>query len=200
MKVSYFFNTLSLTLAEKASKAAPEASTAAQSSAEAAKASGRGPLGLDVITYIYIAILAFFVYQLYKSHKYKKLLEEPVQVVHRKAKMINYILAFFLVILGFLNAFNAHNYLTGMIMGILGFVFGFQSGSPIYLAPNGLLADNAFITWSEIKRWGWNTENGDLVVEVKRRGKPSRTSAVHVGTDQMNKVNDYIRQLKLGKD
>lgn len=205
MKALILLSQFTRMIAEGSSKeaAAPASSPAISSSAQAAKSAAgglKGPLGMDMITYLYIGILGFFLYQLYKTQRYKKSLEEPVKVIQRKAKIANYALAIFLIILGFFNTFSAHNYIAGVIMAILGFVFGVNSSAPIYLAPNGILADNAFVPWSQIKRWGWNTENGDLVVEVKLRGKPSKTSAVHVGTDKMKEVNDYIRQLKLGKD
>lgn len=206
MKMFNFANTLNCMLAEGSSQESAVSNPAvssSQSSAQATKAPAsmaKGPLGMDMITYLYLGILAFFLYQMYKTKKYKKILQEPVKVVQRKAKIANYALAIFLIILGFFNSFSAHNYIAGVVMALLGFVFGANSSTPIYLAPNGILADNAFVPWSQIKRWGWNTDNGDLVVEIKLRGKPSKTSAVHVGTDKMKEVNDYIRQLKLGKE
>ncbi|WP_019134256.1 DUF5673 domain-containing protein [Kallipyga massiliensis] len=157
-----------------------------------------GPLGITFITVIYGGLLAYFLFQLIQASRGTRKLQGEVSRFDRSTAKTNVLLCLLMVGLGVLSCFNK-KWVDGAIMVGLGVVFFYFMKSPIYLAENGILSNNVFVPWNEVKKWAWDPKKGDLVLLIKERGKAESNTTIHVGTDLMEAVNLKIRELKLGK-
>lgn len=154
---------------------------------------------ITVIDVIYLALLIFFFYQLYKSNKLMKLIEEPKYVYKTKFRMMNLVLTAFITVFGVLNVVWQDAYVTGFAMIILSIVFFISTQSKVVVAKNGIFADNRFLTWNEIRKWAWDSKGGNLVIISKEYGKPESREILRVGQVNMAEINERIRFFKLGK-
>lgn len=157
-----------------------------------------GPYGVTFITLIYGALLVYFLYQFIMAARGTRKLEGEVSRFERSTTKTNILLCLLMVGLGVMSFFN-NKWIDGGIMIALGVVFFLFMKSSIYLASNGILSNNVFVPWSEVKKWAWDPKKGDLVLLIKERGKQETNTTIHVGTDLMEEVNQKIRELKLGK-
>lgn len=167
-------------------------------SAWGGKAAGGGFLGLSFISLIYGALLLYFLYQLVSAWQKKKKLEGPLTKYPRKLSMPNLLICLLIAVLGVVSMVGGQ-YLDGLIMILLSASFLAFMSAPVYLATNGLLSNNLFFSWAEIRKWAWDTKRGDLIILTKERGKNEKSNAIHIGIDRMEEINQKIRELKLGK-
>lgn len=154
---------------------------------------------LSIISIIYGALLLFFVYKIIKGKSMEKKLEGPIYSVKRGNKKSTFLICLLMAVMGVIS-FVGGQKLDGVVMILLAIVFYFYNLIEIKLGQNGMLADNNFIEWKEIRKWGWDTKRGDLVYMTKERGKAPTSSSIHIGQENMEEVNKQIRRLKLGKE
>jgi len=151
-----------------------------------------------MIVIVYGIILLFLAYQWYKGLKMRRKLEGERYAFKRPITIINYILVFSMIILGGLNIYGGQLY-GGIVIALLGIVFFVSRFDSIIVGENGIYGDTQFVSWKEVKRWGWDKKRGDLILVTKEKGKPEKNTFMRVGVDLMIPVNDRIREMKLGK-
>ncbi len=153
----------------------------------------------SIISIIYGALLIFFLYKIIRGKTMEKQLEGPIYSVKRGNKKSTLFICLLMAGMGVIS-FVGGQKLDGIVMVLLAIVFFFYNLIEIKLGQNGMLADNVFIEWKEIRKWGWDTKRGDLVYVTKERGKAPTSSSIHIGQEYMEEVNKQIRRLKLGKE
>lgn len=109
-----------------------------------------------------------------------------------------------LVVVGGVNIVNGYkvgdkySIMTAAVMIILAIVFMVFSLSKLYIAQNGMLLNMGFVSFKELKKWGFDTNRGDLVMAVKKDGNTNRES-IKVKKEDIEEINGLIRKYKLGK-
>ena len=158
----------------------------------------------SMIILMYGAIVIFFLYRIYKQVKDKKKLEGEISTFKRPSSSFEMILFSVLVVTGAVNLYagyqqgNKKSMLTALVMIALAIVFMISTRAKLSLAENGILANSNFRTYKEIKKWGFDTDNGDLVMVVKDSKGESREST-KVRKEDIEEINRLIRKYKLGK-
>ncbi len=161
--------------------------------------------GFDrVILVLYGAITIFFIYRLFKQTKDRKLLGENAQAFKKPMSSMEMILFSILLVVGGVNFVNGYrvndknSMMTAVVMVILAVVFLIFTLSKLYIAENGMLTNSGFVSFKELKKWGFDTNSGELVMAVKKDGKNTRES-VKVKKEDIEEINELIRKYKLGK-
>lgn len=161
--------------------------------------------GFDrVILVLYGAITIFFIYRLFKQTKDRKLLGENAQAFKKPMSSMEMILFSILLVVGGVNFVNGYrvndknSMMTAVVMVILAVVFLIFTLSKLYIAENGMLTNSGFVSFKELKKWGFDTNRGELVMAVKKDGNTSRES-VKVRKEDIDEINELIRKYKLGK-
>ena len=139
--------------------------------------------GFDrVILVLYGAITIFFIYRLFKQTKDRKLLGENAQAFKKPMSSMEMILFSILLVVGGVNFVNGYrvndknSMMTAVVMVILAVVFLIFTLSKLYIAENGMLTNSGFVSFKELKKWGFDTNSGELVMAVKKDGKNTRES------------------------
>lgn len=161
--------------------------------------------GFDrIILVLYGAITIFFIYRLFKQMKDKKMLGENTQEFKKPISSMEMILFSILVVVGGVNMVNGYrindkySMMTAAVMIILAIVFMVFSMTKLYIAENGMLTNTGFVNFKELKKWGFDTNRGELVMAVKKDGNTTRES-VKVKKEDIDEINELIRKYKLGK-
>lgn len=174
------------------------ASTAQSTAQQAASQPAGGLFTNQMISVLYGGLLAYFLYQIYKGIRNKqKIVGEKLYFTQSK-KPLHYVLVAMMALLGVVNI-AAKEFISGILMLLLSAAFLYQSRDKIVIGDNGIYGDSKFYEWDSFRKWGFDKANGDLVMVVKERGKGESNAVIRVGTDNMVKVNDLIRQKKLKK-
>lgn len=157
-----------------------------------------------VIIIIYLGLIAYLIYKLYKSNKSKKELEGEVKSFSKRSSTMEYILFGLLIFTGAFNLYqgfktdNKMALITASVMIVMGIVFFLNTKTKLYVAENGLLLNDSFYTYKELKKWGFDQERGDLVVLTKKDHQEGREQA-QVKIEDIEEINRLIRKYKLGK-
>lgn len=161
--------------------------------------------GFDrIILVLYGAITIFFIYRLFKQMKDKKMLGENAKEFKKPISSMEMILFSILVVVGGVNMVNGYrindkySMMTAAVMIILAIVFMVFSMTKLYIAENGMLTNTGFVNFKELKKWGFDTNRGELVMAVKKDGNTTRES-VKVKKEDIDEINELIRKYKLGK-
>lgn len=156
------------------------------------------------IILIYLGLIGWLGFKLFKSIKYKKNLEGQIKSFGKRSTNMEYILFALLIVTGVINLFqgismkNQTALITASVMIIMGLVFFLNTRTKMYVAENGILLNDAFFTYKELKKWGFDKERGSLVVIVKKDHQESQESA-QVKFEDIEEINRLIRKHKLGK-
>lgn len=157
-----------------------------------------------IILILYGAITIFFMYRIFKKSKDKKMLGANAKAFKRPITSMEVILFSILVVVGGVNIVNGYkvgdkySIMTAAVMIILAIVFMVFSLSKLYIAQNGMLLNMGFVSFKELKKWGFDTNRGDLVMAVKKDGNTNRES-IKVKKEDIEEINGLIRKYKLGK-
>ena len=161
--------------------------------------------GFDrIILVLYGAITIFFIYRLFKQTKDKKMLGENTKTFKKPISSMEMILFSILVVVGGINLVNGYrasdkySMMTAVVMIILAIVFMIFSMTKLYIAENGMLLNTGFVSFKELKKWGFDTDRGELVMDIKKDGNTNRES-VKVKKEDIDEINNLIRKYKLGK-
>lgn len=161
--------------------------------------------GFDrIILVLYGAITIFFIYRLFKQMKDKKMLDENAKEFKKPISSMEMILFSILVVVGGVNMVNGYrindkySMMTAAVMIVLAIVFMIFSMAKLYIAENGMLTNTGFVSFKELKKWGFDTNRGELVMAVKKDGNTTRES-VKVKKEDIDEINELIRKYKLGK-
>lgn len=161
--------------------------------------------GFDrIILVLYGAITIFFIYRLFKQMKDKKMLDENAKEFKKPISSMEMILFSILVVVGGVNMVNGYrindkySMMTAAVMIVLALVFMIFSMAKLYIAENGMLTNTGFVSFKELKKWGFDTNRGELVMAVKKDGNTTRES-VKVKKEDIDEINELIRKYKLGK-
>lgn len=158
----------------------------------------------NFVLIIYIAIIAFFAYRLIKAQKNKKLLTGAVNRFDRPSTTFEWVLLAFLLATGVFNLVaglkqdNKNAIMMSIVMVILAFVFALSQQNKLYIAENGILINSNFYTYKELKKWGFDKEKNDFVIQAKK-DKQNTNEATKVKSLDIVEVNRLIRKYKLGK-
>lgn len=161
--------------------------------------------GFDrVILVLYGAITVFFIYKLFKQTKDRKLLSENALSFKKPISSMEMILFSILLVVGGVNFFNGYklndrnSMMTAVVMVVLAIVFLIFTLSKLYIAENGMLLSSGFVTFKELKKWGFDTNRGELVMAIKKDQNTTRET-VKVRKEDIEEINELIRKYKLGK-
>lgn len=177
-------------------------SQAAKQTQQAGQMPGIHLLGttLTVIDLLYVGMLLFLLYQVFRGIKIEKKLQQPKYSYATRPKSINLVLMGIIILFGILTMTWQGEYVRGLIMVLLGITFYFSSRNRVIVSPEGLFADNKYITWNEMRKWAWDTKTGNLVIITKERGKAETRQVLQIGRLNMTEINERIRVFKLGKE
>lgn len=177
-------------------------SQAAKQTQQAGQMPGIHLLGttLTVIDLLYVGMLLFLLYQVFRGIKIEKKLQQPKYSYATRPKSINLVLMGIIILFGILTMTWQGEYVRGLIMVLLGITFYFSSRNRVIVSPEGLFADNKYITWNEMRKWAWDTKTGNLVIITKERGKTETRQVLQIGRLHMTEINERIRVFKLGKE
>lgn len=156
------------------------------------------------IILIYLGLIAWLGYRLFKSNKSKKNLEGQIKSFGKKTTTMEYILFGLLILTGAVNLYQGINtknqtaLITASVMIVMGFVFFLNTKTKIYIAENGILLNDSFFTYKQLKKWGFDKERGNLVILTKKDHQDSQEST-QVKKEDINEINSLIRKYKLGK-
>lgn len=177
-------------------------SQAAKQTQQAGQMPGIHLLGttLTVIDLLYVGMLLFLLYQVFRGIKIEKKLQQPKYSYATRPKSINLVLMGIIILFGILTMTWQGEYVRGLIMVLLGITFYFSSRNRVIVSPEGLFADNKYITWNEMRKWAWDTKTGNLVIITKERGKAETRQVLQIGCLHMTEINERIRVFKLGKE
>ncbi|MDY3052575.1 MAG: DUF5673 domain-containing protein [Ndongobacter sp.] len=164
---------------------------------EASKAT-TSPFMNQLVLFLYGGLLLYFLYQFYKGARARKAITGERFEFPRTTRRMNLILAMLVAGLGIVN-FIMQDYLGGALMFALAVVFFALTKEKIIVCANGIYADSNFYEWKDVKRWGWDKKEGDLILISHERGKKDESHIIRIGREQMEPVNDRIRQFKLNK-
>ena len=145
----------------------------------------------NFVLIMYIAIIAFFIYRIYKSFTNKKLLAGETHKFDRPSTAI------FNLVAG-IKQNNRNAIYMSVVMVVLAFVFALVQQNKLYIAENGVLINSNFYTYKELKKWGFDKEKNDLVMVVKK-DRQETNEATKVKSEDIKTVNNLIRKYKLGK-
>lgn len=161
--------------------------------------------GFDkIILILYGVITVFFIYRFFKQAKDKKLLGENALSFKKPISSMEMILFSILLVVGGVNFFNGYklndknSMMTAVVMVVLAFVFMIFSLSKLYIAEEGMLLNSGFVSFKELKKWGFDTNRGELVMAIKKDKNTTRET-VKVRKEDIEEINELIRKYKLGK-
>ena len=158
----------------------------------------------NFVLIMYIAIIAFFIYRIYKSFTNKKLLAGETHKFDRSSTTFEWVLLLFLLATAIFNLVagikqnNRNAIYMSVVMVVLAFVFALVQQNKLYIAENGVLINSNFYTYKELKKWGFDKEKNDLVMVVKK-DRQETNEATKVKSEDIKTVNNLIRKYKLGK-
>lgn len=156
------------------------------------------------IILIYLGLIAWLGYKFFKSIKSKKNLEGQVKSFGKRSSTMEYILFGLLILTGAINLYqgiktnNKSALMTASVMIVMGLVFFLNTKTKIYIAENGILLNDSFFTYKQLKRWGFDKERGNLIILTKKDHQESQEST-QVKKEDINEINNLIRKYKLGK-
>ena len=156
------------------------------------------------ILILYAAIIIFFIYRLYKSFRNKKKLTGEIAGFSKKSSPLEWLLMGILLATGIVNFVagykqnNQDSIIMAIIMVVLAIVFGLAQGSKLYIAENGILINSNFYNYKELKKWGFDKEGNDLVLQVKKDRQTSN-EMTKVKAEDTEEINTLIRRYKLNK-
>lgn len=156
------------------------------------------------ILLLYAALVVFFIYRMVKQAKNKKFLEGEIYEFKKKMSPLEIGLFAVLLLTGLVNLYNGINtknptiMATAAVMVLLAIVFGLSTRSKLYIAPNGLLANSSFYNYKELKKWGFDPEKADFIMQVKKDNQASN-EVVKVNKTEIEEINKLIRRYKLNK-
>ena len=93
---------------------------------------------------------------------------------------------------------NQDSIIMAIIMVVLAIVFGLAQRSKLYIAENGILINSNFYNYKELKKWGFDKEGNDLVLQVKKDRQTSN-EMTKVKAEDTEEINTLIRRYKLNK-
>ncbi|EEI83888.1 DUF5673 domain-containing protein [Anaerococcus tetradius] len=158
----------------------------------------------SMIVILYGAIVVFFLYRIYKLLGYRKSLSGEIKSFDRPSSSFEIILFSVLIITGAVNLYagfqqgNNKNMLTSVIMIILAFVFMISTKAKLMIGENAIIANSNLRSYKEIRKWGFDTKNSELILLVKdQKGELRETTKVK--KEDIEEINSLIRRYKLGK-
>ncbi|MCW6678720.1 DUF986 family protein [Anaerococcus sp. NML200574] len=158
----------------------------------------------NMILILYGVITVFFIYRIFKQQRDKKHLGSDIKSFKRPISSMEAILFSILIVTAIVNLYqgykvsNKNSMMVASIMIVLALVFAIYSTTKLYIADNGMLINTGFVSFKELKKWGFDQERGDLVMAIKKDGNTNREST-KVRKEDIEEINDLIRKHKLGK-
>lgn len=158
----------------------------------------------SIIVIMYGLITLFFVYRIFNQQKDKKKLEGKVSAFKRPVSSMEWVLFIILIAVGVINLYQGYkqtdkySMITAGVMIILALIFMVYTNTKLYVAENGMLISSGFVNFKELKKWGFDTNLGELVMAVKIDHNINREST-KVKKDDIEEINSLIRKYKLGK-
>jgi hypothetical protein len=158
----------------------------------------------NMILILYVGLMVWLIYKLYKTFKAKKNLRADAEMYARKVTTMEYILFFLLESSGFINLYNglmnkvSRVTVMGTVMIVMGLIFLATIKTKIYIDQDGILINGSYFTFKEVRKWGFDSKRGDLVLLVKKNTGEYR-EATQVNKEDIEAINKAIRKYKLGK-
>lgn len=156
------------------------------------------------ILILYVAIILFFAYRIFKTKKNKSLLNGNFDEFGREISKLEIALLIVLLVTGIINFYQGFklndktSMATAGVMIVLALIFGLYSKNKMYIGENGILANSNFYNYKELKKWGFDKESSDLVLQVKKDNQSSN-EIVKVKKEDIEAINNLIRKYKLNK-
>lgn len=153
---------------------------------------------------LYVGLIGFFIYRVFKSNSNKKKITGEVFAFDRASSTFESVLLSILLVTGIINLIvgiresNQRAIITAVVMIALAIVFYAFSRNKLYIGENGLVANSNFYDYKQLKKWGFDTEKADLVLQVKT-DKATTNEILKVKKEDIEEINKLIRRFKLNK-
>ena len=151
----------------------------------------------NIIYIMYGALIAFFLYKIYKTHTANQKLEGEIHTFKKEFTRMMMGLMFSIGMFAIYNIYLGQT-IPGILMLTLIIVIFIDNIMPNHIGENGLVADGKFITWKELQKWAFNFEKGEMAVRYKK-GFEEREAFLKLTKHSIKDVNDLIRKYKLNK-
>ena len=108
------------------------------------------------IILIYVGLIAWLGFKLFKSKKSVKNLQGDVKSFGKRSSTMEYILFGLLIVTGAINLFqgirmkNQTGLMTASVMIVMGLVFFLNTKTKIYIGENGILLNDSFYTYKAV--------------------------------------------------
>nr|WP_072537758.1 DUF5673 domain-containing protein [Anaerococcus mediterraneensis] len=157
-----------------------------------------------IIIAMYALITAFFIYRVFKQQRAKAAMKDDVVTFKRPISSLEWILFGILLATGGVNLYqgialkNKVTIITAAVMILLSVVFIIYTTTKLQISSEGMLVSSGFVAFKDLKKWGFDSNVGELVMAVKRDRETTRET-VKVRKEDIDEINRLIRKYKLGK-
>ncbi len=108
-----------------------------------------------------------------------------------------YYLSAIIIGFGFMNILGKQT-LVGILMVTLAVLFIITTNEKMFITEDGIFDQGTYIKWDELKKWGFDLKNSELVLKSKI-GYEEKVNYVKVKEDDVDEINELIRKYKLNK-
>ena len=146
---------------------------------------------------MYGGLSLFFIWKIFKTYQAQKKLEGKIFRFKKNISKVMMGLGFLILVFSVLSIFQGQ-YVTGLLMALLIIVLTVEYTTPNHFAENGFVIDSKFIEWNQVKKWAFQVEKGELVVDYKE-GFQEKTSYMKLKPQDVSEVDGLFRTYKLKK-
>ena len=83
-------------------------------------------------------------------------------------------------------------------MVTLAILFIITTNEKMFITEDGIFDQGTYIKWDELKKWGFDLKNSELVLKSKI-GYEEKVNYVKVKEEDVDEINELIRKYKLNK-
>lgn len=157
----------------------------------------QGFMGDTFILLLYGALILYFIYKIYKRRKAAKNAEGQVYKFKKHTPILITVLSAMLVGFGIFSIIN-NMVASGVVMIALVLAMTVDQFNPHIFAENGFVENGNWVDWKEVKKWDFDEQSGELVVQYKK-GFENKTGYLRLNKDQIEDVQALFRKYKLNK-
>lgn len=149
------------------------------------------------ILFLYGAITLFFAFKIFKSKQAEKQAQGEIIRVKKSSNKILLLLIVFLVAFSIYSVFIKMYANAFVMLALLVAVICEQMTQHVF-AENGFVADAKWINWDELKKWEFNRDNSEVVINYKKDFE-EKTSFLKIDRKELEEVERIFRKYKLKK-
>ncbi|MCI5840197.1 MAG: DUF5673 domain-containing protein [Peptoniphilaceae bacterium] len=158
-----------------------------------------------ILIIIYLILALLMGYRVFKNIKASRLVGDNADSFKKRTSKFEYLMLGILLVFAILNTFNGlknkdkMSLIFSVIIVFISIMFLATLFDKFYIFPEGIVANGQVVSFKELKKWGFDTENGNLVLIIKKNHE-EQTITVQSRKEDIEKINKLIRKYKLGKE